>query len=387
MSGENPRILCVDDDLPVLKLLEDMLAPRHFDVIKAENAEQALERFSNNRIDIVLTDIMMPAVSGIDLLEKIHAFSPETPVILMTSFADMEKAIQAVKKEAFDFLIKPFKWDQLVGSLEKALRFSRLSQMETDYKRMLEDFNQQIETLVAERTMSLMALTIADRVRNPTHVIEGVCRRLAEREEMSAKVREGMELIGQETGKLKKIVDEFQDLLKSKRSLITFEDLNAVVADVASLIQKECIRQRIFLEVNLCKDHVKINMQKNLLRAAVFQILKNSIEATPPGGSITVSTAAGDDMIFLKISDTGLGILQEDVPRIFEPFFSTKRHRFGMGLSLVKQILSEHLGRIHVDSEPHKGTTFALEFPVSWLGKCGWMTVVSESEKGDGIEA
>lgn len=387
MTGENPRILCVDDDLPVLKLLEDMLAPGHFDVIKAENAEQALERFSNNRIDIVLTDIMMPAVSGIDLLEKIHAFSPETPVILMTSFADTEKAIQAVKKEAFDFLIKPFKRDQLVGSLEKALRFRRLSQMETDYKRMLEDFNQQIETLVAERTMSLMALTVADRVRNPTHVIEGVCRRLVEREEMSAKVREGMELIGQETGKLNKIVDEFQDLLKSKRSLITFEDLNTVVADVASLIQKECIRQGVFLEVNLCKDHVKINMQKNLLRAAVFQILKNSVEATPPGGSITVSTAAGADMIFLKISDTGLGISQEDVPRIFDPFFSTKTHRFGMGLSLVKQILSEHLARIHVDSELHKGTTFTLEFPVNWLGKCGWMTVVAESEKGDGIEA
>jgi len=86
--------------------------------------------------------------------------------------------------------------------------------METDYRRMLEDFNQQIETLVAERTMSLMALTVADRVRNPAHVIEGVCRRLAEREEMSAKVREGMELIGQETGKLKKIVDEFRTSLR-----------------------------------------------------------------------------------------------------------------------------------------------------------------------------
>jgi signal transduction histidine kinase len=374
MSGKNPTVLCVDDDPPVLWLLEDMLVPRHFDIIKAENAEQALERFRNNRIDIVLTDIMMPVVSGIDLLEKIHAVSPETPVILMTSFADMEKAIEAVKKEAFDFLIKPFKRDQLVGSLEKALRFSRLSQMETDYKRILEDYSQQIETLIAERTMSLMALTVADRIRNPAHVIEGVCRRLGEKEEMSGKVREGMGLIGQEAEKLNRIVEEFQDLLKSKRSLFTFEDLNAVVADVASLIQKECIRQGVIIEVDLCGNHVRMNMQKNLLRTAVFQILKNAIESTPPGGRITVSTSAGADMIFLKISDTGVGISQEDVPRIFDPFFSTKTHRFGMGLSLVKQILSEHLGRIHVDSEPHKGTTFTLEFPVSWLGKGGTHT-------------
>jgi len=76
MSGENPRILCVDDDLPVLRLLEDMLTPRHFDVIKAENADQALEKFSKNRIDIVLTDIMMPAVQGSISLKRSTPFLP-----------------------------------------------------------------------------------------------------------------------------------------------------------------------------------------------------------------------------------------------------------------------------------------------------------------------
>ncbi len=373
MPGENPTILCVDDDPRILGFLGDVLVPRHFDIVKAENAGQALESFRNNRIDVVLTDIMMPVVSGIDLLEEIHALSPDTPVILMTGFADVEKAIEAVKKEAFDFLLKPFKRDQLVGSIEKALRFSRMARMEADYKRILEDFNQQIETLIAERTMSLMALAVADRIRNPAYVIRGTCRRLAEKEKMSGKTREGLELIGHEAGKLEKIVDEFQDFLKSKRSLFIYEDLNAVVADIASIVEKECARRGVCLEVNLCRTGAKMNMQRNLLRAAVSQILKNAVEATPRGGKITVnvSSSAGADTVLLRISDTGPGISHEDIPRIFEPFFSTKANRFGMGLSLVKQIVTEHLGRISVDSEPSSGATFTLEFPGNWLGMGG----------------
>jgi signal transduction histidine kinase len=385
MAGENARVLCVDDEPPILRLLGDILVPKHFDVIQAENAEQALQKFRSVRIDIVLTDIMMPGDSGIDLLEKIQALSPETPVILMTAYADIEKAIEAVKKGAFDFLLKPFKVDQLVSSLEKAFRFSKLSQLETDYKRILEDFNQQIETLIAERTMGLMSLTVADKIRNPAYVIKGVCKKLAEREQMSEKTREGLELIGREAGKLETLVDEFQNILKKKRSLYTHEDLNSVVADVASLVERECMRQEVLLEMNPCMAGARINMQRNLLRAAVFHILKNAVEATPRGGKITVSTTAGDDTVLLKISDTGSGISQEDIPKIFDPFFSTKTHRFGMGLSLVRQIISEHLGQIRVDSEPNKGTTFTLTFPVNWLGKFGDIQGNAELRKGEGI--
>jgi DNA-binding NtrC family response regulator len=129
MAGEKHVILCVDDNPSVLAFLGDLLVQKQYGVLKAENGEQALERFHNNKVDVVLTDIMMPGVSGIDLLEEVHSISPDTPVILMTGFADMEKAIQAVKKDAFDFLLKPFKGDQLVGSLEKALRFVRLAQI------------------------------------------------------------------------------------------------------------------------------------------------------------------------------------------------------------------------------------------------------------------
>lgn len=371
MHEENPVILCVDDDPMVLVFLGDALVSKHLEIVKAGNAEQALEIFRNHRIDVVLTDIMMPGVSGIDLLEDIHILSPDTPVILMTGFADVGKAIEAVKKEAFDFLLKPFKRDQLLGSLDKALRFSRLARMEADYRRILEDFNLQIEALISERTMSLMALTVADRIRNPACVIKATCRKLTEKETMSGKTRECLKLIGEEAGKLDKIVDEFQGLLKTKSSLFTYEDINPVVADVASIIEKDCARKGILMEVNLCTTGARMNMQKNLLRVAVFQLLRNAVEATPGGGSIGVSSASGGDMVLLKVTNTGPGIPEEDISRIFEPFFGTKTNRFGMGLPLVKQIVSEHLGSISVDSESGRGAVFTLEFPVNWLGAGG----------------
>ncbi len=84
---------------------------------------------------------------------------------------------------------------------------------------------------------------------------------------------------------------------------------------------------------------------------------------------ITVTTAGDNEKVTLAISDTGAGIPEEDIGRIFDPFFSTKLFRFGMGLPLVKQIISEHLGEIKVESEPGKGTTFKLIFPVRWIEK------------------
>jgi two-component system sporulation sensor kinase C len=107
-------------------------------------------------------------------------------------------------------------------------------------------------------------------------------------------------------------------------------------------------------------------MQKNLLRAAIALLIKNSVEATPENGMISIETCRDKDDVVLKISDSGSGMSEEAIDKIFDPFFSTKKHGFGMGLPLVKQIVSEHLGEIKVESELEKGTKFHLIFPFRW---------------------
>ncbi|MBZ0154592.1 MAG: ATP-binding protein [Alphaproteobacteria bacterium] len=107
-----------------------------------------------------------------------------------------------------------------------------------------------------------------------------------------------------------------------------------------------------------------INTQRNLLRTAVFHLIRNVLEAPLPGGTVSVSTRREGDTVTLAISDTGPGIPGEDRERVFHPFFSTKQYRFGMDLPLVRQIVTEHLGESSVESREGMGTTFSLLFPV-----------------------
>lgn len=362
-------ILAVDDDPFVLDSITMLIENQGFKVIACKNAAEALEKFNEHEVDAVLTDIIMPAISGIELLEEIHAVNPEMPVILMTAYADLDIAVNAIKKGAFDFIIKPYKTEQLAHSIGKAIKYNRLVQLEKDYKHVLEEFNREMETLVSERTMSLMALTVADRVRNPASTIGRLCRRTIEKENISETVKDSLKTILDEAKKLEDIVSDFQSLLKSRQSKFIYENINEIVASVVSIIRENADSKGVKLNAFLSEHPLKINAQKNLLRVAISHLLRNAIEATPEGGSVEAAVSGDSRSVTLRVSDTGRGIPPEDIGKIFNPFFSTKEYRFGMGLPLVRQIMSEHLGEIKVESEPGKGTTFYLVFPTRWAGK------------------
>ncbi|MBF0505929.1 MAG: response regulator [Nitrospirae bacterium] len=367
MDGkEYGNVLVVDDNPTVLEVVSLTLKEFGYNTVSCLSAQEAENRFTNVKPDVVLTDIVMPGESGIDLLEKIHASDPEMPVILMTGYADLDKAIEAIKKGAFDFIIKPYKPEQLRHSVERAVKYYRLIRMEKDYKYILQDLNQALETLVAERTMSVMALTLADRVRNPATVIGWTCKRLLEKEEVSGDLKESLKNIIGETEKLESIVKDFQGLLKNRQSMYGYEDINAILSTVLSVIDKEAGHKGVTLEAKLAGEPLKINTHKNLVRVALFHLMRNAVEATPEGGKISVMTGRENNHVALTISDTGKGISPDDLGKIFEPFFSTKEHRFGMGLPLVKQIISEHAGEITVRSEVGKGTEFRMVFPSRW---------------------
>lgn len=139
MNEEKSIVLVVDDDTYVLESITSLLTGHGYHVIACENSNDALNRFLKNSMDVVLTDIRMPGISGIELLEKIHVISPETPVILMTAYAELDIAVDAIKKGAFDFITKPYKFEHLVHTVDKAVKYNRLVQTEKNYKNMLEN--------------------------------------------------------------------------------------------------------------------------------------------------------------------------------------------------------------------------------------------------------
>jgi PAS domain S-box-containing protein len=232
-------------------------------------------------------------------------------------------------------------------------------------QKRLEEFNRALETIVAERTMSLMALAVADKVRNPATIIGLLSEKMMNRE-MPGDLKESLRNIKTEAEKLEEIVREFQSTLRERRSVFIYEDVNENLRSIIPLIEKEVDRKEIRLFAELSEKPLKINMQRDLWRVALLQVARNAIEATPSGGEITITTYTEDDNVIISVSDTGQGIPEDEIEKIFSPFITTKLRRYGMGLPLVKQIVSEHMGAIQLESKKGEGTTFRMVFPARW---------------------
>ncbi len=136
---EKNTLLIVDDDPYVLESISTLLKEYGYAVFTCQNANDALTMVEKVCFDVVLTDIKMPQITGIELLRNIHAYNQQIPVILMTAFAELDVAVDAIKRGAFDFITKPYNPDYLLHSVEKAVKYTRFVQMEKHYKSMLED--------------------------------------------------------------------------------------------------------------------------------------------------------------------------------------------------------------------------------------------------------
>lgn len=133
------RILLVDDDPFILESAVRVFTGQLYSVTACSNARDAEAEMRGNDFDVVLTDIKMPGVSGLDLLEKIHYVKPQLPVILMTAYADLDIAVEAIKKGAFDFILKPYHPEYLVHSVKKAVQYGNYLKWKENYKLYLED--------------------------------------------------------------------------------------------------------------------------------------------------------------------------------------------------------------------------------------------------------
>jgi PAS domain S-box-containing protein len=237
-----------------------------------------------------------------------------------------------------------------------------------EYRDMLERFNQELENLVAERTMNLLAMTLADRVRNPASAIGATANRLLRKGEVPGGLRENFSLISSEAGKLENTVKDFQDLIKGRQALFHFEDVCSIVRDVLPVIEREALRKHISLSVCLPDSELRINTERNLLKMAIFTLMKNAVELTPDEGAVSVSATGDDNSIRIVITDNGYGIPKEEIDAIFDPFTHAGTYSFSMGLPLIKQIVSEHMGEISVKSGINEGTTVTMVFPARWSG-------------------
>lgn len=132
-------VLVVDDDPYVLSATSALLNSKGYFTIACQDPREAVIKLLEGNEDIVLTDIKMPNISGIELLKKVHDIYPDMPVIMMTAYADLEIAIEAIRSGAYDLIIKPYNSEYLIFTIEKAVRYKTLVEMEKNYKKVLEN--------------------------------------------------------------------------------------------------------------------------------------------------------------------------------------------------------------------------------------------------------
>jgi signal transduction histidine kinase len=223
--------------------------------------------------------------------------------------------------------------------------------------------NREMEALVMERTMSEMALGMAHGIRNPLHVIGGFSHRLLRKTHEDDPSRAWATAIAEEARRIEQMVERFETLAMRKTSFFAQEDLNAIVRSTLDLLLPELKAKNINLMVELCSEPLVGRFNKHLLKVALAHLVRNAVEATPRGGTVMVRTVKEQQFAVLILQDTGRGMPQEVVEKVFVPFYTTKIGGTGLGMVFVRQIVDEHRGVITLESQVGRGTTVTIRLP------------------------
>jgi signal transduction histidine kinase len=221
-----------------------------------------------------------------------------------------------------------------------------------------------------EKLSALGRLTanVAHEIRTPITVIGGLARRLKKSIPSGTKAEEYLELISLEAKRLEEILKDVLFFSNEPFLLKEKKDINRLLEDSLAVYEDECLNYAISIQ-KVFGDVTPIYVDKKLVREAIKNLILNAIDAMPDGGRLTITTREdflnGKNYVTLKVTDTGVGISEENIKMIYEPFFTTKiaRKDTGLGLSITKKIVEGHGGFIEVDSSIAKGSTFSLYFP------------------------
>jgi two-component system, NtrC family, nitrogen regulation sensor histidine kinase NtrY len=251
-----------------------------------------------------------------------------------------------------------------------------LGQLASSFNQMTEDLMQQKErTLQAERVAAWreLARRLAHELKNPLFplqvTVENLMRAKQKSPEMFEEVfHEGTATLLAEIDNLKTIISRFSEFSKMPQPQRQPTQVNEVVRSVLRVFQAQLQNKdhnQIVVHAELSETLPEISADPDLLHRALQNLVLNAIDAMPQGGELAIRTAAAGDRIEISVSDTGSGITPEECRRLFTPYYTTKQHGTGLGLAIVQSVVSDHGGRISVESTKEKGTTFRIELPWS----------------------
>lgn len=361
MNEARTRLLIVEDNLVLAENLDDIFSTRGFEVTHATSARAALDLARGDGFELALVDVNLPDATGTDLLPSLRKASPHGEIVVITGHATLDAAVTAVRGGAFHYVAKPFKVDELIATVEGALRHASLRQE----RRALERRAAEAEALAH---MGTLAAGLAHEIRNPLnaallqlHLLgRGVAR-------LDESAREGLDrrinIVQSELKRLERLLSDFLELARPRPIARDPVDLGALVEEVLTFQEPAAQAQGLALLGHIAPGCVAVG-DRERLKQVLLNLVANALEATAEG-SVTVACerAAGADRVSLRVIDTGRGIARGTLDQVFEPFFTTKEAGTGLGLSIVRQIVRRLGGEVSVQSVEGRGTEVRVEIP------------------------
>lgn len=409
---EKTVILIIDDDEHVRKLLTTILNMNGYETIEVNDGAEALSLMKGNAVDLALIDLVLPDISGLDVLSAIKTEYPATAAIILTGNATLQSAMEATNRGAFSYLQKPFETNQLVLQIKRALEKKHADKEQEKLNILL---------LQAQKLESVgrLAAGIAHEINTPIQFISTNINFINEAfQELSQVINSLLELF--ESTK-KSAVTEAQ--IKANNEIIAHLDWdylkeeipraidqsNEGIRRVTSIVQamKEFShpgggKQKVNADLNrIIETTITISRNEwkyvatvdtdldselqyvpclvdemgqvflNILINAAHAI-ENRLGNNPEGekGKITISTKQHDKYIEIRINDTGCGIPAHIRDKVFDPFFTTKEvgKGTGQGLTIAHDVVTrKHNGTLDLETEPGAGTTFIIRLPTGQI--------------------
>jgi len=372
------NILVIDDEPGMREGCRRILVPHGFAVETAATAEEGLRKVREGDFDLVLLDVMMPDRRGTELLAPIHEKDPDTVCVIITGYATVELAVEAIRQGAYDFISKPFTADLLRITVDQGMERRRLS---LEAKRLQEMEREAVELARVQEEMERLdrfktgfMLTVAHELRAPLTAIQSfllaVLKGYIPQDQQEKTLRRAIE-------RSQELIDLVDDLLHlaavkeeqedKKQQVVSLSD---PLDKVFSLLKPQAEEKGVACSLDVRK-RPRVEANPAQMTQLWSNLISNAIKYTPAGGNVEVTLEEQDGWAIGTVEDTGIGIAAEDRPRIFDEFYRTPQAKemeargTGLGLSLVKRIVEGLGGTIEVQSEPGQGSRFTFRLPVA----------------------
>jgi len=372
---DKSRILIIDDEDVILDSCSLILEGSGYLVQTAQDGAAGLRAVEEFQPDLVFIDLKMPGIPGMEVLEKINEIDSTIVTVVITGFATVGSAVDAMKKGAYDFLPKPFTPEEYRLITRRGLERRRLV----------------LETIALRREKEMMREQFASIVSHELKAPLGAVQQnlFALEFELTDTLNEGQK---EKMGRLKTRIDDMLKLINSWLRVISV-DINKLkegfkqipitlpISKALENVESLATRKNIEIATSISDTLSPIHGDELSLSEAFVNILGNAVKYSRDGSKVIVQAEEADNEIVLLIKDTGIGIPPEDIPHIFEGFYRGKdvqamTEGHGIGLAVSRQIVEAHNGSIAVESEMGKGSTFVIRLPA----------VKPETDSGSALE-